>query len=212
MVQTDHDGRIGKAEFEKAARELNAPAPDVLEVVSPTTNSEALAEAVSKLTLDAAVLWTDAIAAQELVSAIREKSPRIPIFLSTKAAQLGTQSLSPSLCIAAVMEDQRMGEEFTLVSLPAQADVTRQAFEREYRARTGSPPGTAAFQAYEAVRLIVTGLRTAGTNRVLLRDYLANDGKFRSASAVVPFDPAGNNIEEFTIVTIAEPPAHPASR
>jgi len=155
------------------------------------------------------VFWTDAIAAQELISTIRMADPLIPIFLSTKAAQLGTQSLSPGLCIAAVMEDQKLGEEFTVVSLPAQTDAMRDDFARDYRARTANPPGIAAFQAFQAVRLIVAGLRSTGANRTLLRDYLANDGKFRALSAVVPFDPAGNNTSEFTIVTIAEPPTHP---
>jgi ABC-type branched-subunit amino acid transport system substrate-binding protein len=203
IAQTDHDGRIGRVEFEKAVREFKAPLPEVLEVATPIANSEALAEDIAMHSPDAVVLWTDAIAAQELVSTIRKTSPRIPIFLSTKAAQLGTQSLSPSLCIAAVMEDQKLGEEFTVVSLPAQTDVLRDDFARGYHARTGNPPGIAAFQAYEAVRLVAAGLRSAGANRVLLRDYLANDGEFRGASAVIPFDPAGNNTEEFTIVTIA---------
>ena len=210
VAQTDHDGRVGRAEFEKAARELNAPPPDVVEVVTPTANGEALARAIVQHSPDSVVLWTDAITAQELIPTIRITSPRLRIFLSTKAAQLGTQSLSPSLCIAAVMEDQELGEEFTVVSLSAQGDVPRDDFAPEYRARTGNPPSIAAFQAYEAVRLIAAGLRTTGANRILLRDYLANDGKFRAASAVVPFDPAGNDTDEFTIVTIAEPPAHSA--
>jgi ABC-type branched-subunit amino acid transport system substrate-binding protein len=212
VAQTDRDGRIGRAEFERAARELKAPAPDVLEIATPVANSPTLAETIARHSPDAVVLWTDPIAAQELVSTIRKTSPRIPIFLSTKAAQLGTQSLSPSLCIAALMEDQKLGEEFTVVSLPAQADVMREDFAREYRARTGNPPSIAAFQAYEAACLVIAGLRSVGVNRVLLRDYLASDGKFRAASPAVPFDPAGNNTEEFTIVTIAEPAARYAAR
>jgi ABC-type branched-subunit amino acid transport system substrate-binding protein len=212
VAQTDHDGRNGRAEFEKAARELRAPAPDVVELATPAASSEALAGAIAQHSPDSVVLWTDAIAAQELVSTIRANRPRIPIFLSTKAAQLSTQSLSASLCIAAVREDQKLGEEFTVVSLPTQADVMRDDFAREYHARAGEPPSIAAFQAYEAIRLVIAGLRSAGVNRVLLRDYLANDGTFRAALPVVPFDPAGNDTDEFTIVTIAEPAARHTAR
>ena len=210
VAQTDHDGRIGRAEFEKVARELKAPTPDVMEVSSSAPDLATLAGAIEAHAPDALVVWTDATAAQELVPLVRKASLRIPIFLSSKAAQLGTQSLSPSLCIARVMEDQKLGEEFTLVSRPAQVDVMRQDFERDYRARTGRPAGIAAFQTLEAVRVIAAGLRAAGANRVLLRDYLANDGKFRAASAIVPFDPAGNNTQEFDIVTVREPAALPA--
>jgi hypothetical protein len=119
----------------------------------------------------------------EVVFAVRLARPLMPIYLSTKAAQLSTQSLSPSLCIAAVMEEQHVGESFTLVSLPEQAEATGGDFERAYRARTGSAPGTGAFEAYEAVRLTAAGLRAAGLNRVLLRLFCQRGKVSQRASA-----------------------------
>lgn len=209
VVQTDHDGRVGRGEFEKVARELKAPAPDVSEISSSAPNFEPLADAIQSNSPEAVVVWTDGAATGELLSVIRRTKPRIPVFLSTKAAQLGTESLSGDLCIAAVSEEQNLGDSFTIATLPTQVEADRRDFEQGYRARTGSPPGIAAFEAYEAVRLVAAGFRAAGANRVLLRDYFANDGKFHGAAPTAPFDPAGNNTEEFAIVRIDPPPAHP---
>jgi len=211
IVTTNHDGRTGRSEFEKVARELKGRAPDVLELTPSTRIAEAVAGAIQTNAPDVVVVWTDATAAEEVVSAVRAAKRLLPIFLSTKAAQMETQSLSPSLCIASLMEEQKIGETFTVVSLPAQTEGMRADFERAYRAHTGAAPGIAAFQAYEAMRLISEAIRTAGPNRTFLRDYLAKDGKFHSlASTTTPFDPAGNDTEEFTIVPVAQPAAHAA--
>lgn len=208
VVQTDHDGRVGRSEFDKVARELKADAPEVFEISGPGFGADRLAGSIQKNEPDAVVVWTDTEAAEQVVSVVRRTRPMVPVFLSTKGAQLGTQSLSASLCIAAMMEEQKLGESFTVVSLPGQSETRRHEFEQIYRARTGNAAGIAAFEAYQAVRLIAAGLRSGGTSRVLLRDYLAGDGKFRGSTTVVPFDPAGNNREEFVIVAIAEPFAH----
>jgi hypothetical protein len=102
---------------------------------------------------------------EQRMAIVRKFRPMIPVFLSTKAAQLGTQNLSVSLCIAAVMEEQALWDSFTVVSLPARADERQYEFEEVYRARMGSQPGIGAFEIYEAVRLAAEGLRAAGANR-----------------------------------------------
>ena len=57
----------------------------------------------------------------------------------------------------------------------------------------------------KAARLAAVGLRAAGANRILPRDYFANDGMFRGTTGRIPFDPAGNDTEEFTIAAISAP-------
>jgi ABC-type branched-subunit amino acid transport system substrate-binding protein len=202
VVQTDHDGRVGRAEFEKAARELKGPAPDVWELPPSPHNFESLAEVLRAKAPQAVVVWTDGTGREQLLAVIRKTTPLMPVFLSTKTAQLGTQGLGAGLCITAVMEDQKLGDSFAVVSLSGRVDPMRRDFEQAYRARTGALLGIAAFEAYEAVRLTAEGLRAAGANRILLRDYFANGGRFHGGPSIVPFDPAGNNVEEFTIVTI----------
>jgi hypothetical protein len=46
------------------------------------------------------------------------------------------------------------------------------------------------------------GIADAAPNRVALRDYFANAGKFHNAAVVAPFDPAGNRVQKFVIVKL----------
>jgi len=214
VTQKDHDGRAGSGEFEKAARELKAQAPDRLEVeVSPSApNIEPLRETIEANKPDAVVVWTDVAFAKEVVAVARSTRPSTPIFLCSKAAQLDTESLNKITPIAYALEKEKWGELFTVATLPSRQEVKRGDFVQRYQARTGSAPGIAAFQAYEGVHLIAAGLRAAGANRVLLRDYLASAGKFHDPGGVVPFDPAGNRVEEFAIVEVTVGPVPSAGQ
>lgn len=210
--QMDHDGRVGRAEFEKAASQLKVPVPDVLEVSPSDLNSASLVEAIQAKAPEAVVVWTDARLANELLTAVHNSRPSTPVFLCSKAAQLGAQNQPGGASTVATTAKENLGESLTVVGLPARQEVARRDFEQAYRARTGNAPGIAALQVYEGVHWIAAGLRAAGANRVLLRDYFAREGQFHDATAIVPFDPAGNNLEEFAIVKITPLPASAAFR
>ena len=206
VAQKDHDGRAGSSEFEKAARELKVAAPDLLEVSPADFNTETVGTAVRVKEPQAVVVWTDAGLAKELLAVLHKSRPSVPIFLCTKAAPPGMESQSGIALIADATEKQESGGLFTVVTLSARQGVARRDFEQRYQARAGSAPGIAAFQTYEGVHLIAAGLRAAGANRELLRDYFASAGKYHDTAGVVPFDPAGNRVEEFAIVKIATTP------
>jgi ABC-type branched-subunit amino acid transport system substrate-binding protein len=113
--------------------------------------------------------------------------PSIPVFLCSKAAQLGATG---------VRAESR--QVFTVNS--SYPPVYK--FQELYAARTGTTPSWAANKMYEAVHTVAAALRTTGSNRVLLRDYLAGEGKSREAASAMPFDPAGNSLQEFAIVQL----------
>jgi hypothetical protein len=58
--------------------------------------------------------------------------------------------------------------------------------------------------------MIVASLRSAGTNRVLLRDSLASGARFHGLAGIYSFDSAGNLTQEFAIVQISGPLDAPA--
>lgn len=66
-------------------------------------------------------------------------------------------------------------------------------------------PTLAAEDAYNAIHLIVAALRTTGANRVLLREYLANQVEPRDPNRKMPFDPAGNDAREFKLIRLNVP-------
>jgi branched-chain amino acid transport system substrate-binding protein len=205
VVQTDHDGRVGGAEFEKAAKEFKVEVPELWEL-SSSRDTMSLRETIQAKQPEAIVLWTEPTLAQAVLSAVRQTRPSMPVFLCTKAAQLGTEYQNVGASAAKEKEKNSPGL-FSVVTSPATGEITRRGFAQHYRAQTGNAPGIAAFQAYEAVHLIAAGLRVVGANRVLLRDFFASEGKFDNATRIVPFDPAGNLREEFAIVNVTAIPA-----
>jgi len=203
VAERDHDGRVGSVEFEKAARELQAPAPVKLDISASASDIAAISEAIRTTAPDAVVVWTDASLAKEVVGASQRTSPSKPVFLCTKAGQLGTESPARGGQSIDASVSQNLSELFTVTPLAPTELVAQHNFEQQYQARTGGHPGIAAFQAYEAVHLIAAGLRAAGASRVLLREYFANEGRFHESTGIVPFDPAGNCLKEFAVVPLA---------
>ncbi len=202
IAQLDHDSRIGSAEFEKAARDFRAPPPTRLEITTSAPNLESIRKALLAENPDAILIWADAAFAEVLLPAIRNARPSAPVFLCRKAAQMamvGNRTAGPGIRSSGL---PLPGGIFTVDSLQVGSETAESAFSRHFRAQTGTAPSLAASKAYEAVRLIVAALRGAGANRVLLRDYFANEGKMPGAADFMPFDPAGNSLEEFAVLEV----------
>jgi branched-chain amino acid transport system substrate-binding protein len=210
ISQTDHDGRTGSKEFEKAGRSLRMPAPDRLELAPSVTEPKNLADRIRTTNPQAVVLWTDAELAALLLQLLRQTVPGVPVFVCTKAAQSGfdaTYEIS-----SALQTNETRGESGTWAVAPRHEaqNEERKAFTERYISRTGTAPGYGAFQLHDAVRMIAASLRSAGTNRVLLRDSLASGAKFHGLAGIYSFDSAGNLTQEFAIVQIQGPHDAPA--
>jgi ABC-type branched-subunit amino acid transport system substrate-binding protein len=202
VVQMDHDGRVGGAEFEKAAHALKATTPIRFELTDSAPDLESLREILQTKEPDAIVIWTDAPLADELLPLVRSTRPSTPVFLCRKAAQLDATGIRDVAEIAPRQRVRSLGELFTVGSSQLGQSAAQSKFQQLYFVRTGTNPGFAADEIYQAVHLLAAALRTTGANRVLLRDYLASEGKSRDATGSVPFDPAGNNRQEFSVVNL----------
>jgi len=190
IVQSDHDGRIGGGEFEKAARELGANPPEKVEIASSPASLESLSASIGAKNPDAIVVWTDANLARKLLPAIRKDTAGASVFLCQKAAQFAG-------------EDAELGRMFTVGSVQMQQKASANNFEQTYRARTGASPGSDAVEVYEAVHLVADGLRRVGANRILLREFFATLGKTADAAGAISFDPAGNSTQKFAVVELS---------
>jgi branched-chain amino acid transport system substrate-binding protein len=204
ISQTDHDGRTGSNEFEKARRSLQMPAPDRLELAlaASVTEPKTLADRIRTTNPQAVVLWTDAELAAPLLPSLRQTVPGVSLFVCTKAAQSGFDASAE--ISSALQTNETRGESGTWAVAP-RPDVQneeKRAFNERYISRTGTAPGYGAFQIHDAVRMIATSLRSAGTNRVLLRDSLASGARFHGLAVTYSFDSAGNLTQEFAIVQI----------
>ncbi|MGB7435330.1 MAG: ABC transporter substrate-binding protein [Candidatus Acidiferrum sp.] len=204
IAQMDHDGRVGAAEFEKAARDVKAAPPLRFEWVDSLNNLQSFQTALQTKQPDAIVIWTDAPAAEELMPVIQNLRPATPIFLCRKAAQLDTWNVSANPSVDSHPQTQ-IGKFFAANSSDQLQTATQSAVQQLHTPGRSPMPTLAAEDAYNAIHLIVAALRTTGANRVLLREYLANQVEPRDPNRKMPFDPAGNDAREFKLIRLNVP-------
>ena len=198
VAEADHDGRIGGEEFEKATKEFRVQPPLRFEWTDSTASLDSFRETLQTKKPDAIVVWADAPAADKLLEIVRATQPAALIFLCSKAAQLeneGGVSLPAN-------QAESFERPFAVNSSGSKQIKEREKFEQVFLAKTGMNPGLAAFETYEAVRLLSAAIRHTGANRVLLRDYLANEERPAGAEDNTPFDPAGNSLRTFALIRL----------
>jgi branched-chain amino acid transport system substrate-binding protein len=195
VTQSDHDGRVGKEEFEKAARRLEVSEPEHVEITAPSGNFAALATATSKVKPQAIVLWASADVTARLLAELRRYQSDAVIYVCHKALQhefisAAREPGTPKVWIAAAKTND--------------SRTSLANFEQRFRERTGAVPNPAACEMYDAVRLIAAGVRAAGPNRARLRDRLAKMGEYQGISGLISFDGAGNNQAEVALIGLPE--------
>jgi branched-chain amino acid transport system substrate-binding protein len=185
IAENNHDGRVGSAEFQKAARELNAPSVIQLVIDPANWNPDSVVTQIMAEKPEALVFWTGPETAAGLLPLFRKTLLTAPVYLCHEAAQ------------------QRSGadqENIWIVSPRLAGSPLRTSFEKRYRTRAGTAPTCAAAQAYDAVRLLAAALRRSGPNRARLRDALAALSSYPGVSGVIAFDHAGNDLSDVTLV------------
>jgi branched-chain amino acid transport system substrate-binding protein len=184
ITENGHDGRVGGEQFEKAARELNAPPVIQLAIDPADWDPDTVAEQIAAQKPDAVVFWTGHETATALVPRFRWAFPTAPVYLCQEAAQ------------------GRFEGNIWIVTSRLSASLLHESFDKRYRERAGTPPTPAAAQAYDAVRILAAALRRSGPNRARLRDALAELSSYTGASGVISFDHAGNDLSDVTLVRL----------
>ncbi|MGH6630106.1 MAG: ABC transporter substrate-binding protein, partial [Burkholderiales bacterium] len=188
VTEGDHDGKVGREEFAKAAQRLNASVPTAFEIPAPGSAADTVAAQIRSTRPQAIVVWASAEAAARVFAALRGSNAEF--YVCHKALQ------EPFLSVAREVNTARL---WTASASGSSAADSRREFDRRFRARSGTPATPAAREMYDAVRLIAARLRESGPNRARLRDALAARGEYRGVSGTISFDGAGNNQAEVTI-------------
>jgi branched-chain amino acid transport system substrate-binding protein len=210
LAETDHDGRVGTEEFEKAVKHLQGTPPERLEIASSELRLEAISAQVKASAPEAIVLWTSAPLAERLLALLNQGDLAMPMYLCRKAAaSVAGNAFPPADGATQATREPSQGTWVTASATGANEREQREFAER-YRAKTGVWPSFAALQTYDAVRLVAKSLRVAGANRSRLRDYLAAGNRFAGLSGTIVFDPAGNTIGEAHLLQLASNPKPPA--
>jgi len=210
LVETDHDGRVGGEEFEKAVKHLHGTSPERWEISSSSPDLEAIVARAHASAPDAVVLWTSSPLAARFLPLLSANNFARPVYLCRKAAASVAGSAF-DLADGGTSDPRGLpqGTWVTALSTGATRSDTL-AFQERYRAKTGAWPSFAAMQTYDAVHLVAQALRVSGANRSRLRDYLAAGNRFLGISGAIAFDPAGNTLGDTHLIRISSTSRPPA--
>ena len=199
LTQDDHDGRVGGEEFEKAAREMNAPAP-----MQNHRRARQVSEGMRLQTgnCESAPGRRHLDRRRHRQSARGTPAGDVALRAALPVPQGGARRLEPSEP-ASMPRLQQPGRRRGLGRVRAVAQAAlHQAFAQRYRQRFGAEPGIGAAEAYDAVRVLAASLRQSGPNRARLRDALGQVSAFAGASGVISFDHAGNDLTQISLVRL----------
>lgn len=101
-------------------------------------------------------------------------------------------------------EEAREAAEGVVFPLLAEPSPAWGAFVERYRKRFGREPDYAAGSSYDAVRLLVEGVRKAGPNRPRILDAVRSLSPFAGVAGKVAFDSLGRNERAVGLGTIRE--------
>jgi branched-chain amino acid transport system substrate-binding protein len=210
LVESDHDGRVGGEEFEKAVKHLRGIPPERLEISPSSPDLEVIAARAQARAPDAIVLWMSSPLAARLLSLLSANNFARPVYLCRKAAA-AVAGNAPDLADGGTRAPSGLPQgTWVTASGAGAARSDTLAFQEHYRAKTGAWPSFAAMQAYDAVHLVAQALRVAGANRSRLRDYLAAGNRFAGISGAIVFDAAGNTLGDTHLIRIASTSRPPA--
>ena len=191
----DHDGKVGRDAFLKAAQTVQSSAPAIVEVPALSPRYDALAEEVRNQKPQAVVLWTGAESAANLVAALQDLEPRTGIFVCHKAMQ------------GSLLDWARNNPETEIFGVDASESASsnlHKTFDRRFHARSHSAPGPVVRAMYDAVRTVAMAIRAAGPNRARVRDALFSLQKRDGVFSSISFDGAGNYQGDIALISFRE--------
>lgn len=163
ITSANHDGREGKREFERAARERGARSPSGLEIDGDIDDIRFRNEIrANKPTV--VVFWTDPPTFQRMQRAAVESGSVKAICVSEKA-----------FFVAPKILEQSTGGQ---LNVPTAGNTAGAEYLEQ--------------KIYETVRLVASAIREAGPNRARVRDALAGSRRTSADDSSRLFDGAGN--------------------
>ncbi len=130
---------------------------------------------------DVVALLADAADSARLVRAVREAGFEGTVF--------GSATIGRRRFLAEAGEAAE-GVVFPLLFEPSES---ARDFAAAFEARCGYPPDYAAAHTYDAARLLVAAVRSAGLNRARINDAIRELAPFAGVTGTIDWDPLGDN-------------------
>ena len=139
------------------------------------------------------MLWGEPEDAGRAAAALRKAGVTVPLF--------GPERLfGPAFLAAAGAAAEGMTITYPLD--PTRADATWTGFVERFQKRYAIAPDAFAAYAYDGARILLDAIRTAGPNRVRIRDAVAAVRRYEGVSGTLVFDPTFNNLAPLRIARV----------
>ena len=178
-------GRMGIGELRDAARRLGHPFAGEVNWLPAAPDFDPLIERLKASRPDALVVWGEAELAGKALKRARELGLDVPAY--GPARVIDDQFLADAGAAA---------EGFVAVATfdPTSANPIWTAFRAAYRERWGEEPDAYAAHAFDGMNLVLDAIRTAGLNRVRIRNALAAVERYQGATGLIVFDNTFNDV------------------
>lgn len=187
LRSNDRYGRVGTREFVDAARRLRKPIRAEVRFETKTDDWSAQLDRLRRAQPDALVVWGRATATGRAVRAVREAGLDVPIYGPDRL-------VDPRFLEAAGAAAE--GLVFTYPFHPERVGAAWTEFVLRFRVRFGVAPDATAGYAYDGARLLIESIRSAGLNRVRIREHLVGHTTYDGVTGPMRFDATFNNIAE----------------
>lgn len=195
LRSNDKYGRMGVAEFRDAARRLGFPIPLEMRFLPGEETFDAQLERIRRVGAEAVVLWAAASDAARIVTQMRSEGFTQPVF--------GNDRLVTGEFLA-LAGDAARGVVATTPMDPDRKDAEWLAFRERYAARFGEEPDVFATFTYDGTRLLLDAIRSAGLDRVGIRDTLAGIRTYDGVSGPMRFDATHNNLGQLSVLEVRD--------
>jgi ABC-type branched-subunit amino acid transport system substrate-binding protein len=172
-------GRVGTGEFKDALRRLGSPIVLEMRYTQGDTTFDAQLERIRRVDPEAVLIWGDALEAGLIAREMRAQGMEQPIFGSDRLV---------SDAFLEIAGEAAEGVVATYPYNPTLDDPLLRDFNRRYRERFGEEAETFAAHAYDGMKILIDAIRTAGLNRVRIRDELTSLRRYRGVTGEIVFD------------------------
>ncbi len=225
----DHDSRMFTAELKKALSRRNVGLRRQIEFHRGVKRSEELARQVLETGPKIVIISADPGDSARLVAALKTGGYAGPIFggpamghreFVARSTDTAEGVVFPLLydTPGSVLKDRvplpagpAVQAERSARSTAGQASSGTQ-FCRAYKRKYGSLPDYTAAHTYDAVRLLVDAIRTAGLDRAAIREAFVELSPWTGVTGVVRFDGLGSNTRSIRLGTIDGGVVRPITR
>ncbi|MFQ5641330.1 MAG: ABC transporter substrate-binding protein, partial [bacterium] len=179
-------GRTGISEFQDAARRLGYPLLFELRYASGDTNFTSQLARIRQSPAEAVVIWeNNSRAAGRIVKQMREMGMQHAVF--------GTDRLvSPEFLRTAGPAAEKVVAVYPYNPMQNEPDLI--SFNQRYSQRFNQEAEAFAVHAYDGMNILIQAIRSAGLNRVRIRDALTALKTYRGVTGEIIFDASHNDV------------------